>query len=300
MPKEDTHIEVGFFGGSFTGLPLATQRSYLQRVEPFIKEGRIAGIRLSTRPDYINDEILTMLKKHTVSTIELGVQSMVDTVLTASKRGHTFEDIKKASELIIKYDLRLGHQIMVGLPKSTLRDEIKSAKLSIDMRVNDIRIYPLIVIRNTELADMFNKGQYAPLDETEAVERCAKLILLFEGNNINIIRCGLHPSEGLITGTEILAGPFHEAFRQKVETHIYRMLLSTIPNIHDVTKISYSPRESAYIIGYNRKNRDLIEASTGKKRIFYAGKSVKTGHLIVAYNSGAKQTFTRSMLLKGL
>lgn len=215
MPEEDVHIEVGFFGGSFTGIPMWRQDKFLSGVKTFVKKGRIHGIRLSTRPDLITAEKLAFLKKKGVTTIELGVQSMSNKVLKASKRGHTAEDTEKASRQILAKGFVLGHQMMLGLPESGFEEELYTAKRIKELGAREVRVYPTLVIRGTELADMWSRKEYKPLTLEEAVERAAHLISYFEAHNIKVIRCGLHPSDGLVNGEECLAGPFHPSFGQK-------------------------------------------------------------------------------------
>lgn len=215
MPEEDVHVEVGFFGGSFTGIPMWRQDKFLSPVKAFLKKGRIHGIRLSTRPDLITNEKLTFLKRKGVTTIELGVQSMSNKVLKASKRGHTAEDTEKASGKILGKGFNLGHQMMLGLPESGLEEEMYTARRIKELGAREVRIYPTLVIKGTELADMWSRREYKPLSLKEAVERAARLISYFESHNIKVIRCGLHPSKGLESGEEYLAGPFHPSFGQK-------------------------------------------------------------------------------------
>lgn len=150
--KETAFIEVAFFGGSFTGIPQEKQIELLQAVQEYIDKGKVNSIRISTRPDYINKEILKLLKKYKVHTIELGVQSSNDYILRRSKRGHTFEDVKKASKLIRRYGFCLGHQMMVGLPESTRLDELNTARDLAKLKPKTMRIYPVLVIKNTRLS----------------------------------------------------------------------------------------------------------------------------------------------------
>jgi histone acetyltransferase (RNA polymerase elongator complex component) len=215
MPSRGAHIEVGFFGGTFTGLPLEEQKAFLDPAKMFLDQGRIQGIRLSTRPDLIDEAKVSFLKAHGVTCIELGVQSMSDKVLSAAKRGHTAEDTESASRMILGAGLTLGHQMMLGLPHSGFDEEFYTAKRIRELGASQVRIYPVIVIKGTELADRWSRGEYFPLDEEEAIERSARLIVYLESGKTKVIRCGLHPSEGLISGEEYLAGPFHPAFGQK-------------------------------------------------------------------------------------
>ena len=150
--KETAFIEEAFFGGSFTGIPQEKQIELLQAVQEYIDKGKVNSIRISTRPDYINKEILKLLKKYKVHTIELGVQSSNDYILRRSKRGHTFEDVKKASKLIRRYGFCLGHQMMVGLPESTRLDELNTARDLAKLKPKIMRIYPVLVIKNTRIS----------------------------------------------------------------------------------------------------------------------------------------------------
>ena len=163
VKEEKTYIEIAFFGGSFTGIEIEKQKEYLEIANEYIKDKKINGIRISTRPDYINKDILKMLKKYNVRTIELGVQSTNDYILKRCDRGHTFEDVKNASKLIRRYMFRLGHQMMVGLPESTKLDEIRTAKDLIKLKPKIVRIYPVLVIKDTELENEYNRGEYEPL-----------------------------------------------------------------------------------------------------------------------------------------
>lgn len=290
IPERDTYVEVGFFGGNFTGLPLKMQRAYLASTQVFLKKGEIHGVRISTRPDCIDQGVLNTLKSYHVQCIELGIQSMFNDVLKASKRGYTRADVKSASTLIIKNGFALGHQIMVGLPKSTFKKELLTAKMSIDLKASIVRIYPTLVIKGTALSVLWERKLYASLDEDEAIRRCAKLIILLEKNGINVIRCGLHPSLGLLTGSDILDGPFHQAFRQKVETYIYgnifRQFLQRKKMAQHIRRVLFNPEEAAYIIGYKRANANYVETALGKHNIFAPNASVPTRQIIVECVNG--------------
>ena len=212
MPKEGVFVQVGFFGGSFTGIPDEDQVKFLTPVKKFLKDGRVKGIRLSTRPDLISQGKIDLLMEHGVTCIELGVQSMSREVLDASGRGHTPEDTIAASQLILKNDLKLTHQMMLGLPLSSWDKEFFTARMAVDLGASQVRIYPVIVMEDTELAAMWRRKEYVALEMEEAVERAAKLISFFRQADIKVIRCGLHSSEGLLSGKEYLAGPFHQSF----------------------------------------------------------------------------------------
>ena len=169
MTDENAQIEIAFFGGSFTAIETEKQEELLQTAYEYVKSGKVESIRVSTRPDCINKEILKRLKKYKVKTIELGVQSANDYILKRANRGHTFEDVKKASKLIRWYGFKLGHQMMVGLPESTRIDEINTAKALVKLKPKMIRIYPVLVVKNTKLEEEYKQGIYEPLSLVQAV-----------------------------------------------------------------------------------------------------------------------------------
>ncbi|NQT33398.1 MAG: radical SAM protein [Candidatus Omnitrophica bacterium] len=288
IPEEDAEIEVGFFGGTFTGLSEHVQEMFLGAVRRYIDNGQVSGIRLSTRPDLVDEVILSFLKKRGVKCIELGVQSMSDRVLLSSKRGHTSKDVERASRMIINRGMVLGHQMMLGLPDSTPEDEYFTAKRARELNASEVRIYPVVVIKGTELADMWKDKDYSPLTEEEAIKRSSYLILYFESNGIKVIRCGLHPSEGLVTGDELLDGPFHEAFRLKVESRIFSFMLDEILNMkkEKLSRVLLNPKDEAAFFGFERKNMGKIEKISGSDRDFFKkDPDVPRGSFIVASKS---------------
>ncbi len=302
MAVQDAHIEVGFFGGTFTGLSMREQEEFLDKVQPFIEKGLVSGIRLSTRPDFIDKEILTFLNKKRVTCIELGVQSMSDEVLSLAKRGYTAKEVETASGMILDEEFSLGHQMMVGLPGSTFRDELFTAEKAKKLGASQVRIYPVIVIEGTELADLWKKNKYVPLSEDEAVERCGKLILYFESEGIKIIRCGLHPSEGLLDGSEYLAGPFHPSIRQKAESRIFGLMLDHIlEEIKDeVMSIAFNPKDEAPFYGFERSNKARIEKLVGVDREkIQKNREVHPGCLKIT-KKNKEWVLTREMIFKSV
>lgn len=281
---EHAVIEVGFFGGSFTGIPKDEQKKLLEPVLPFIENGSVEGIRISTRPDLINSDILRFLGDLGVTCIELGVQSMSDKVLKRSKRGHTAEDVVKASRLIMESHFRLGHQMMLGLPESTFRDEFHTAKMAKELGATQVRIYPVLVIKNTELAKWWRDKKYSPLTEDEAVERSARLISYFNSNGMTVLRCGLHPSEELSGGASLLAGPFHTSFRQKAESRIFAWMLERLleDRAKKIAKISFNPDDEGAFHGFGGSNSSILEkVASGRKDIFAKSAKVPRGCLLV-------------------
>lgn len=257
--RGEYNAEIAFFGGNFTGIELEKQIELLSLVQPFIKN-RIKGIRISTRPDYINKESLELLKSYNVTAIELGAQSLCQDVLDFSKRGHSVEDIEKASKLINDYGFELGLQMMVGLPLDSMEKSIYTAKKIISLGAKTTRIYPCLVIENTELEELYNQGKYKALELEEAVSWVSKIYPLFIENNIEILRVGLHPSEALINKTGYLAGSFHVSFRELVLSKIWEENLCKIEANKDKKLVIYTNKKDInYAIGYNSKNRNMLK-----------------------------------------
>ncbi len=218
-------IEVAFFGGSFTGIPIAQQNSYLSVAKQYKDQGLIDKIHLSTRPDYINEEILSNLKKYSVDIIELGVQSFDDTVLHASNRGHNSEIVYKSCELIQSYALELGIQLMIGLPGDTREKSIYSAKETIKIAPSIARLYPTIIIEDTELLNMYHRGDYKPLSQEEAVFTTKEMYKILDHAGIKIIRVGLKSTDIINENGAVTGGTYHPSFRQLVESQIAREAL---------------------------------------------------------------------------
>lgn len=258
IPK-NYDVQVAFFGGSFTGLPIALQESYLQVVQPFIKNGVITSIRLSTRPDYISDEILQMLKKYHVNDIELGAQSTNDEVLHRSGRGHTRKAIQIASEKINSYGFSLGLQMMLGLPGDSYEIALQTAYDIIQFGAKTTRIYPTLVVADTPLATLFTKGKYKPLSINEAVIWTKDIYKLFIANNITILKVGLHPNEDFSSNKYLLAGPFHPSFKELVLSELWKDKLTAIPKRENNLSIFVSKEEINNAIGYKSSNKQLLQ-----------------------------------------
>ncbi len=255
------HIEVGFFGGTFTGLPLSVQQHYLSVIQPYLDRGEIQAVRLSTRPDFIDDEKLVFLSKFRVSTIELGAQSMDDEVLKKSGRGHKSAVTTSAAKKIVESGFRLGLQMMIGLPGDTLEKSVETARSFVRLGAADVRIYPALVIKGTALETLFGQGNYTPLSLEEAVQWTKTILPIFENAGVNVIRVGLHPSEGLLSGQDIVAGPFHVSFKELVLTELWGDLLDHISVENDKKQIVISVAEGQinYAVGHGKKNKHLLE-----------------------------------------
>src|SRR5574344_680624 len=209
---------IAFFGGTFTGMSIEEQNHYLEIVQPYLQSGEVESLQLSTRPDFINKEILDNLKRKGVKIIELGAQSLDETVLKFSGRGHSVEDVRKASKLILEYGFTLGLQMMVGLPYDTIEKTTKTAQKIVDFGAECSRIYPTLVVKDTYLAKLYQTGQYQPLTMNEAIDYTIAALEILEAHHVTVLRVGLHPSEGLINGSQLLAGPFHVSFKELVMT----------------------------------------------------------------------------------
>ena len=265
--ESNAHIEVAFYGGSFTGIDVELQNKLLQAAYDYIKEKKVHSIRVSTRPDYIDKDTLKRLRKYKVKTIELGVQSTNNFVLDRCKRGHTFEDVVKASKLIKRFRMKLGHQMMIGLPESTELDDIQTAKDLIKLRPNMVRIYPVLVIKGTELEKEYNENQYDALTVEQAIERCKELCYLFGKKKIDIIRIGLQNTDTICSptnqGSEVVAGPYHETFRQLVESSIYYdTIVDKIKKINTRVKeveVTVNPQNVNNVVGYKKHNIKMLK-----------------------------------------
>lgn len=216
------NTEIAFFGGSFTAIDHELQEKYLSAVQPYLKDGRIDSIRISTRPDYIDNSILTFLVGYGVKTIELGVQSLSDEVLKASGRGYCCDDVFKAAHQIQSYGFKLGLQLMIGLPGDTYERDMDSACQAAALNPDMVRIYPTLVIADTPLERLFYEHKYTPLGITEAVNTCKDMFLVFQQHDINVIRMGLQPGEELQRPGTVIAGPFHPSFGELVEQEVFK------------------------------------------------------------------------------
>lgn len=264
IKKENSNpqIEIAFFGGSFTAIDEKTQNELLEVAHKYVKSGEVDSIRISTRPDAIDKNILKRLKKYKVKTIELGVQSANDYILKRINRGHTFEDVKKAAKLIRWYGFKLGVQMMVGLPESTKIDELNTAKELIKLKPKMVRIYPVLVIKGTELEKEVNEGTYKPLTVVQAVEITKEIVRLFNDKHIDIIRIGLQPTAEISApGTEkseVVAGPYHPAFRQLVESALwYDAIVGKIKKLNVKVKeveVTVNPVDANNVIGHKKQN----------------------------------------------
>ena len=221
LGERTKNAEIAFFGGSFTAVERGYMVSLLEAASPFLRDGSFAGIRISTRPDAIDPEILAVLKRYGVTAIELGAQSMDDRVLPLNGRGHTAAQVEEASRQIRAGGFSLGLQMMTGLYGSTPEKEMRTARKLAALFPDTVRIYPTVVLRGTELGNRYLAGAYRPPELEATVDLCADLLDFFEEKGITVIRLGLHASKEL--ERDRLAGPWHPAFRELCESR--RLLL---------------------------------------------------------------------------
>ncbi|MDF2592053.1 MAG: radical protein [Clostridia bacterium] len=269
IPKENAIVELAFYGGSFTAIPIDQQESLLRAVQPYIAQGAIQNIRISTRPDCIDMQVIQLLKSYRVQIVELGVQSMDDEVLKISNRGHNSQDVINAVTMLKQHGFIVGVQVMVGLPNDTMQKSINTVKKLIELKPDIARIYPVLVITNTYLEQLFYREEYQPLSLEATVEICKKLLILFEKSNIEVIRIGLQPTENILEGKEVVAGPFHSSMRQLVVSAIYRDMIEYMlkdEGAINKLEIVVHPQDISDILGQKRNNFDYIKShmSIGK------------------------------------
>lgn len=262
LRKKEYEYEIAFFGGSFTAIDREYMLELLKAAYPYVKSGQVKGIRISTRPDCIDHEVLDILKKYGVTSIELGAQSMDDEVLEANRRGHTAQDVCNASELIKAYGFELGLQMMTGLYKDTAEKSMETAKKIIELAPSTVRIYPTVVLKGTYLAELYLKEEYTPLNADDSAELCAILVPMFENAGIKIIRLGLHSSRDI--KENMLAGGFHDSFGELVKSRIMVNKILELPpadyqvyvNPRSVSKLKGNKKSNIYLLierGYNIK-----------------------------------------------
>lgn len=253
--------EIAFFGGSFTAIERETMVSLLSAAYRYVENGSFKGIRISTRPDAVDEEICEILKTYGVTAVELGAQSLDDRVLMLNKRGHTADDIAKATKLLQKNGFETGLQMMTGLYGSTDEDSIETARKIIGLNPDTVRIYPTVVLENTELCELYRKGEYHPQGVEEAAELCAELLQMFEEAGIKVIRTGLH-SGGDVEG-EFVAGAYHPAFKEICESKIYLRKVTELIRENKIPEgkieIRVSPKAVSQMTGQKKANIEALK-----------------------------------------
>lgn len=288
IKQDDAVIEVSFFGGTFTAIKMEKQIELLTVAKKFKDDNKIKYIRLSTRPDYIDDNILANLKKYSVDIIELGVQSLDDDVLLQSGRGHTALDVEKASKLIKQYGFILGHQMMIGLPGDNINKDIETAKGVIALKPDICRIYPALIIKDTQMERMYRDKKFNPYSLDEAINISKIMYIMMVANEINVIRIGLQPTEEISEGNDLIAGPFHPAFRELVEGSLYSDLLYDVitntfeKNINNKVLVKINPKDISKLYANGKSYFNNMKNKINKFKIEVTQeKDIKRGSISI-------------------
>lgn len=280
IPKEEKQVEIAFFGGSFTGISEKKQTELLEAAYEFVKSGEVDGIRLSTRPDYISKEILDRLIKYGVKTVELGVQSMDDTVLLASGRGHTAETVKNAVRLIKKYPIKLGLQMMIGLPEDTPQKSIETAQKIIALTPDFVRIYPTLVIKDTYLEKMYENGEYISWSVPETVGVLKEILPLFSDKGIEVIRVALAVTDEISQDGALVSGPFHPAIKELAEGEIYFDKICSMLDRDSLSRVfSVNEKEISKAVGNRKRNTRRIKEKYGFEIKIKPSRKLKRGEI---------------------
>lgn len=266
--SEKGEVELAFYGGSFTAINEKLRLKLLREGKDLIDRGLISSIRISTRPDAIDTNILEELKYHGVKVIELGVQSLNSEVLKLSNRGHNPECVYEACDLIKSFGFTLGLQQMLALPGDTLEKSIYTAREFVKLSPEIVRIYPTLVVKNTKLEQMYQDKTYVPLTLDEGVRWAKEVLKIYNENRINVIRIGLQPTDNINYGGDLVAGPFHPAFRQLVEESIILDYFINIGKLNeDTVEIAANGKKISYIAGLNGKNKEKLREILSVKNI---------------------------------
>ncbi|MDE6730153.1 MAG: radical SAM protein [Oscillospiraceae bacterium] len=261
------YTEIAFFGGSFTAIPRDYMTELLESAQKFIGDQKFSGIRISTRPDCIDPEILKLLKFYHVTSIELGAQSMSDRVLSANHRGHTAQDVFTASGLIREFNFELGLQMMLGLYQSTWDDETETVRQMINIHPDTVRIYPIVILKHTMLGDLYQSGEFQLFCDPEknslddVITMTANYITEFRKHGIRLIKIGLHASE--FVEKDMLSGYYHPAFRELCESRIYRVQMEHFLKSGQELAVRVNPKCISKAIGQKRENIRYFQETHG-------------------------------------
>ncbi|MEE4353459.1 MAG: radical SAM protein [Desulfatiglans sp.] len=261
---------VAFYGGTFTGLPLSRMQELLGAVSPYLTKKLFYSIRVSTRPDAIDDERLRLMKEAGVDTVELGVQSMDNHVLELSERGHSVEDSVRAVRRIKKHGLKVGIQLMPGLPGDSPECFRSTVTQVVSLRPDLVRLYPTVVIQGTKLHSLYREGRYRPMTLVEALNICIESCIHFEEKIIKVIRIGLMSSPSLTAKDQIVAGPWHPSFGQMVRSGVYRHTIEPqlpIPGSQADIRILVSKQDVHLLRGYKNEGLAWLQEKTGTPNI---------------------------------
>lgn len=293
------HIELAFYGGSFTALPFGYQRQLLEPAFHALQQGLIHTIRLSTRPDAINQKILEQLCALGVSIVELGAQSLEDTVLQKAARGHSYQDIEKAVTLLDAAKLQYGLQLMLGLPGEDWHSLTRTAARLVRLKPDMVRIYPTLVIADTPLAVLYQRNRYVPLPLEEAIKRAAFIKLICEQNRIPVIRIGLQASEELSSRDTVLAGPYHPAFGEMAESYLFQLMFQKFAAGNELTDkqiaVYHHPKDHSKVRGNCNHNLMQWKSEYACREIALFPYGEKTGELFIQYE-GLSYCINKNMI----
>lgn len=278
--------ELAFYGGSFTAIPREEQEALLKAAVPFREKGFLTSVRVSTRPDCVDEETIELLSAYGVETVELGAQSMSDRVLRASGRGHSAADTVRACGLLHERGMQVILQMMTGLPGSDPGEDLCTAEKLAALAPEGVRIYPTLVLRGTALAALWEKGSYRAQTPEEAVSVCAPILRLFREKGIPVLRLGLHPSREL--EEKLLAGPYHPALGELVRSRLYRdeaeRLLSGMDPVPESVTLLVDPKSVSRMTGQGRENLLWLRERFGLREIRTEAADLPTGTIAIGKN----------------
>ncbi len=263
--KKNARFEAAFYGGTFTGLGIKQQEQFLKTLQPYIERGDLVGIRLSTHPGMFNEQIFALLEAFSVTTIELGVQSFDDQVLQKAGRGHTAKEAEQAIRRLQQVKIDVGIHLMIGLPGDSYEKNLLSARKTVELQPTSVRIHPTLVIQGTRLELLYKSRQYTPLSLETAVITCKEMLKLFRSHQVPVIRIGLQPTQSM--ERRIVAGPYHPAIRQLVESEIMydhlETLCTTSPISDKHARFYVSPRDVSTVRGQKNINVQKLQRQFG-------------------------------------
>lgn len=283
LPKNGGKRQLAFYGGSFTAIPAAEQEELLSTAKEYVDKGELDSLRLSTRPDAIDGEILNRLIRYGVETVEIGAQSLDDEVLLLAGRGHTASDVENASKQIKAAGLKLILQMMTGLPGDTDEKDIETARKIISLKPDGVRIYPTVIVRDTALYDLWQCGRYTEHTVEDAVRVCAKLLPMFDEAGITVIRLGLNPTEEL-SGGAAAGGAYHPALGELVKSRImYEHARGVLAGIKPDSRVvlGVNASKTSQMIGQHRCNTERLCAEFAIKELKIRAADVKNDEVII-------------------
>jgi histone acetyltransferase (RNA polymerase elongator complex component) len=260
------NLEAAFFGGTFTSLPSVVQARLLAPLQPLMERGELASVRVSTRPDAVDRTTVEFLRSRGVRTVELGIQSLDDGILTRAGRGHTARDAENACRILAGNGFRVGLQLMPGLPGDTPATSLGTLRRAISLNPDFLRIYPALVLAGTELERLYRNGEYAPMTLPGSISLCKVMLMEARRASVPVVRIGLQASGELLQGGSVIAGPWHPAFRQMVEAELFfDLMVKLTAEVPTGDRVSFScaPSRVSDVAGQNRANVRRLRQSKG-------------------------------------